>query len=189
MPLVHLSKDENSSTLRYADPSNWEDLRFPAAGINPPGAVSDPDIDQTDGALLFDAGGTEIIMGMAQMPHSWLEGSALHPHLHWSPVDANAGNVLWRLEYQMAKINGSFPGAWTAVDALEAAGGDAEKHQYAEFAAIDTLGNPGVSMMIKWRISRIGGDASDTYAADAKLLEFDFHYQIASVGSGEEYRK
>ena len=46
-----------------------------------------------------------------------------------------------------------------------------------------------LSCIIKWKVSRIGGDGTDTYAADAKLLEVDFHYQIGSIGSGEQFTK
>ena len=41
----------------------------------------------------------------------------------------------------------------------------------------------------KCRVSRIGGDALDTYGADAKLLEFDVHYLVDSLGSGGELIK
>jgi len=187
MPNAHFNQDPGSTTLWLPESSNWEDLRFPAAAINPPGGVSDPDVDTTDGTLLFDKGSTEIIMGQAQMPHSTKRNSVLKPHIHWSPTDADTGDVLWRLEYQLAAINGSFPGAWTALDVLDTGAGD-DKHQLAAFADIQ-LPDAGVSLMIKWRVSRIGGDASDDYDADAKLLEFDIHYQIDSVGSGELYTK
>ena len=30
---------------------------------------------------------------------------------------------------------------------------------------------------------------ADTYAADARLLEFDLHYQTDSLGSGGEFMK
>lgn len=46
----------------------WEDLRFPAAGINPPGAVADPTRDTTDGRLVFSASADNIMAIQAQMP-------------------------------------------------------------------------------------------------------------------------
>ena len=49
--------------------TSWDDLTFPAAGLNPPGAASDPDRDTTFGYLLFAASGTEIITGAVQLPH------------------------------------------------------------------------------------------------------------------------
>ena len=43
--------------------------------------------------------------------------------------------------------------------------------------------------MLLIKLSRIGGDASDTYGADARLLEFDIHYQINTLGSELEFVK
>lgn len=179
-----LTKDPATSTVYYNDWTNYEDLRFPVTAINPPGAASDPDRDTTDGTLLFDDGSTEIIMGIAQMPHSWKSGT-ICPHVHWQATDGNTGDVLWRLEYQSASIGGDFSGSWTTLDKLAAAPGSANTHVMSEFAGINLTGL-GLSGIVKWRISRIGGDASDDYGADAKLLEFDFHYEIESVGSGQE---
>lgn len=46
--VVNIIQDEATSTLFYSDGNNFEDLRFPAQGINPPGAVSDPTRDTND---------------------------------------------------------------------------------------------------------------------------------------------
>jgi hypothetical protein len=43
--------------------------------------------------------------------------------------------------------------------------------------------------MMHWKLSRIGGDGTDTYTADARLLEFDIHYEVDSMGSSEELVK
>jgi len=158
----------------------WEDLRFPAQGINPPGQVSDPDID-TDGTLLFDKAGTELVAGVAQLPHSWKEGSAVSAHVHWCPTDADTGDVKWQLEYSVASINGVFPGD-TTISVLDTAAGTAETHQMAVFSDISLTGHT-ISCIMKWKLSRIGGD--DDYNADARLLEFDIHYEIDSIGSRE----
>ena len=48
----------------------WDDLRFPAQGINPIGAAGDPDRDSTTGLFLFDSGLTETLAGVSQMPHT-----------------------------------------------------------------------------------------------------------------------
>ena len=166
----------------------WDDLRFPAAGINPPGAASDPTRDTTDGRLVFSASQTNIIAIQAQFPHTWVEGSTISPHLHWSPTNTNTGNVLWRMQYQVANINGTFPGSWTTLNALDAGSGTSDDHLLAEFTDIAMTGYT-ISCMMLILVSRIGGDASDTYTGTAKLNEFDIHYQIDALGSREEYVK
>lgn len=168
----------------------WDDLRFPAQGLNPPGAVSDPGVDNSStfmGTLLFDAASTELIAGVAQLPHSWKIGSTISPHIHWCPTNTNTGNVAWRFSYQIAPINSTFPASLTTAGIeVDAADGTANKHQIHGFTDIDMSGyrsSGGVSIVIVWRIERVGGDASDTYNADARLLEFDIHYQTDGNGS------
>lgn len=173
------------SNQRFNPYPNWEDLRFPAQGINPRGGgTADPDIDTTDGMLLFDDARQEVIAGVAQMPHSWAEGSAVHAHIHWIPTDETAGNVVWKFDYEVFG-NGTGPtGTYTEVPVTLAADG----YSIDEMVEIDMTGAQ-VSYMILWRLSRMGADAADTYAEDVKLYELDFHYLIDSLGSEEEYSK
>jgi len=176
-----------SGSIVYPD-TLWDDLRFPSNAVNPPGLVSDPDVDTNDGTYLFDAASTELLFFMAQMPHAWKEGSAIHPHVHWEPMSTNGGNVLWRFSYQVANIGGVFSGAWTDLDVLDAGAGVLLTHQLAAWASVSMSGLT-LSAMIKMKVSRIGGDGTDTFTADAKLLEFDLHYEIDAPGSREELIK
>lgn len=164
----------------------WEDLRFPAQVINPTGAAADPDIDSDDGSLLFDAGGTETIVGMAQLPHGWDAGTGIRPHIHWSPTNTNTGNVYWRLEYEVMNINGTYTASLTTDNKLDAGDGTTEKHQVCGFTEI-AMTDFTESCIMKWKVSRIGGDGTDTYDADARLLEFDIHYKVNKLGSLREH--
>jgi hypothetical protein len=49
----------------------WEDLRFPAQAINPPGPTGAPGRSSDTAMLEFDKNATEMLAGAAQMPHSW----------------------------------------------------------------------------------------------------------------------
>jgi len=172
--------------------AKWDDLRFPATGLNPPGAVSDPDVDTTDGTLLFDKASTETIVGIAQVPHAWKVGTNLRPHIHWTPTDDTAGDVVWKLEYKVAPIGDDVPAAYTAATTTATIAADSDTlHILTEFDDIDMSEVTGLSCIILWKLSRIGGstDPADDYDNDAKLLELDFHYQIDSVGSDTEYVK
>jgi hypothetical protein len=176
----------------YED-SYFEDLRFPVQGINPAGTASPPSIDTTDpyaGTLLFSASVTNVIAGIAQIPHSWKQGTPISPHIHWAPTSTGAGNVAWRFSYQLAEINAAFPGTLTTAGIeLDAADGTSGKHQLHAFTDIDTTGVSSVSMCIVWKLERVGGDGSDDYADAARLLELDFHYERDSPGSRELYQK
>lgn len=166
----------------------WDDLKFPATAINPPGAVSDPDVQTTSGLLLFDAAGTELIYALAQMPHAWAEGSIISPHIHWDKTTSAAGNVLWRLRYKHSPIGGIIDANWSDyIDAVTPVPGTpdtnaAGKHLISSFGEMDMDGYT-LSHCILFEVSRHGGEASDTYAADARLIEFDVHFQIDALGS------
>lgn len=178
--------------LRLAKPV-WDDLRFPASGLNPPGAASDPDIETDSGTFLFDAGSTEVITFQVQMPHRWREGTAIEPHVHWQKTTSAAGNVLWQLRYKHAPINAVMDSEFTLLSAssVVAATPDtntADKHLITELGSIDMSGY-GISHMLVCGLLRVGGNAADTYGADARLLEVDFHYQVDTLGSEGEFSK
>lgn len=173
------------------DNAEWDDLRSPATAINPTGPANAAGIDSEDGGLLFDRGTVETCSIIQQMPHSWVEGSAIMPHVHWTKTTSAAGAVVWKLEYQIANAGDVFPGVWTTDTAsspspVNADTNTANQHLITSFKAINMSGYLA-SCMIKTRISRVANDAADTYGADAKLLEFDVHYLVGSLGSGGEF--
>ena len=174
---------------RVLDPT-WDDLRFPASGLNPPGPISAPGTDSDTGLLLFEDAKTQVMAGVAQMPHHWQESSEIRPHVHW--LQPAAGNVLWRLEYRLIPAyNGEFPASWTTIDNTTAVGtypGTGTFINITNFGAIDMTGFK-ISSMVVFKLSRIGGDALDTMTASASLLEFDIHYQIDSFGSRQQFIK
>ena len=168
----------------------WDDLRAPASAINPQGQASDPDFDTTFGGLLFSGSGTELVFIQLQFPHTWAEGTYIVPHLHWQKTTSAAGDVLWRLEYRWAPIGEVMDAAWTTLDAALVPGtpdnDTANEHLISSFGRVDAPGKK-ISDMLIMRLSRVGG--SDTYADDARLLEFDVHYQVNSIGSDAEFVK
>jgi len=169
----------------------WDDLRSPATAINPPGAASDPDIDPNTGLLLFDAGGTELVYVITQLPHGWVEGTTLRPHIHWMKTTSAAGAVAWRMRYRYANVGGVLSDWSTAVTELVPAVSDANtanKHALTAFGDIDIPAGR-ISMMMIFEIARVGGAAEDTYGADAALMEFDVHYKKNAPGSVQEYVK
>lgn len=180
---------EIDGTLKFeGDATVWEDLRFPATNLKVNPVTSLPDFDYTEIGYLFDAGSTETLYIIAQMPHSWKIGSSIYPHVHWMPTNTNTGDVLWRFEYKWVNIGDNGAGAFTPVDVLDTASGVAYDHQLASFGAISGTGKT-LSSIISIKISRIGGDGDDTYNADALLKEIDIHYEIDTIGSREEYTK
>lgn len=171
------------------DREYWDDLRFPAAGLKPPGNISDPSLDADSGLLVFAGNSTNMMAGLAQMPHSWAEGTHIEPHVHW--VQPGPGDVVWQLDYRlMPAIGAAFPPEWTTVTSTDARStypGSGDWVQITAFPDIDMTGYE-ISAMVLFRLSRLGGDAADTLG-DIRLLEFDIHYMRDLPGSLERYVK
>jgi hypothetical protein len=135
----------------------------------------------------FESGKHQEIEFEIQMPHAWKVGGLVYPHVHWTPVSATAGNVVWELEYAWASINGTFGAPANMATAATAAGGTAWVHKMTDLASggnnyIDGTGKT-VSSMLVFRLHRNAGAGSDTLAADVAFLEFDLHYEIDGFGS------
>lgn len=188
-------------SLRYefgAEEGPWTDLRVPLSSSKTGGA-KEPDFDKwldngagSQGvyAYLFDAIQEQEVFFDAQLPHSYREGSELRPHLHYVlPVAPTAGQTLrFGLEYTYSNVNGVFP-ATTIIYATETfTGAETANTQYiAGFDPDIVDATIKVSAMFSCRLFR---DATvDTYAFDAAVLEFDFHYQSDALGSPAEYVK
>jgi len=169
----------------------YDDLRVPGSAAQ--GGASAPNLDPfgPSGNLrtwTFDGGATtEQIYFQIQLPHSYKEGSAIYPHVHWSPTTVGSGNVKWNLEYSWINVNETFPAPTTLV-AVQAASGTAWKHQVVGFGTINGAGKK-ISSMLVCRLYRNPSDVQDTYATDASFLEFDCHYQIDSDGSTQQFIK
>jgi len=177
-------------TTRTPDDVRWTDLRAPASSINPAGQAAGADIDATDSSLLFASNATETAAVILQMPHEWKEGSEIRPHIHWSKTSDAAGGVEWEYRYRVFNVGDVVPAwsDWLAADSQSSDPGATQAMVIDGFPDIDMTGFT-LSAMISVAIRRNVDATDDTYAADAKLWEFDIHYQIDSRGSAEEFVK
>jgi hypothetical protein len=185
----------------------WDDLRFSAessklGGAKDPGFavfLTDGGTPASQGVFIywFDKATEEELFFAAQMPHSWKEGTDIEAHVHWVGKTTAPGagtDVCWGMEYTWANINSVFP-ATTLIYGDEQSNGATEtitanKHYLTELGTISGTGKTLSSMLI-CRVFRdaAGVGGTDDYDADAGLLEIDFHYQVDSFGSKEEYVK
>jgi hypothetical protein len=168
----------------------WDDLRFPAQGINPAGSASPPDVDTTTfpGTLLFAHNQINSVAGIAQMPHAWAPGTAIRPHVHWAKTTSAAGGVVWEWAYSIANVTDVFPsmGDWAAATSSTGDDDTADKHSIDVLPELD-MTDKRESVCLVWHLRRNTDAAADTYAAAARLIEFDIHYQSAKLGTTEEY--
>lgn len=190
--------DQAQDSRLYRNNSYWDDLRFPAQGINPASAVDPPSVDNDDpasvatavpGTLLFAGNVDNMIAGVAQLPHTWREGTAIYPHIHWALTAGSAAAVTWELRIRLLGDLGAASGSWAimTLDASKAVSSAlANVHQITAWAPIDMAGKK-VSTMVAWALYRRG--STDANNDLVRLYELDFHYQVNSMGSDLEYRK
>lgn len=180
------------------DQLGWDDLRFPAATINPAGqtgaASLETDADTFPGTLLFSNSADNIVCGVAQLPHEMHFGTdaVLKPHIHWAKTTSASGLVVWDFNYRWIGNVGGDPESWSSTDNGTASVSDADtadRHALTAFTAISLTGKRESAMLAFRLYRRAGTDANDTYGAPARLFELDFHYQrgAGKYGTRLEY--
>ncbi|MDD4412744.1 MAG: hypothetical protein PHR00_03820 [Patescibacteria group bacterium] len=183
-------KISNNGSLRLTGSAvAWEDLRVPME-TSKAGGANDPTFVQITNngagsrgvyAYSFPTNTTarELFFSV-QLPHAWLAGTDLHPHIHWVPADANTGNVVWGMECVWNNVNSDI--GTTTLNSIVVAASGSKKHIIAHFPNMNGSGKD-ISSMLSCRIFRDSNNVLDTYNSAAYLLETDFHYMVDSFGS------
>lgn len=185
--------EADGTMVMYGDATVWDDIRIIPNVFDVPGGT-DPDIiDYQPGG----SGPTFKVYAFAkgdmgfftiQLPHSYLPGSSLYAHVHWTPGtrgnEENGSVVQWRLDYSFAAIGQNFPIA-TTIPLPGTCSGIDHKHEMTAEVEIPGTGL-GISSQMWGKIYR-WNDASDTWAGTGNNLpifvEFDIHFQLNSQGS------
>lgn len=104
---------------------------------------------------------------------------------HWGPINAGAGNVVWKIDYELSDPGTALAGPATTLGVpgvSVAAGGMADAHIVTSFTSIagSALATPtaaaGVSGMMLGRLWRNPADAADTYASAAWLWRLEARF-------------
>lgn len=170
----------------YTNSNNWEDLRFPASSVRLGGASPATFQAYKDGGVLAFASNTnQYIYIVAQMPHSWEEGTDIESHIHWTIPTSGAGtgaeNVKWDLTYSWSNIGGAIPNSSSDTLTRDVQNITADTHIYNSFGTITGTGKDKSSCLII-SLKRDTAVAND-YAQAVYLIEFDIHYKRNRAGT------
>lgn len=166
------------------NPNTYEDVIFPIAVLNPPGAPAAPDPLYTAGpssnefALNYNAGDTLFVN--VQLPHIWVPGTRIYPHIHVQPQTANAISSVVTLQYTRADINGSFPLTTTIANMpISIPAGSQYKHLLFDLpeGGIDMTGFAGPSTFVMMHFSF----GVTTVGEFVTVIGFDVHYRWRGV--------
>lgn len=174
----------------------WDDLRITldkgssAATIKYISGNSGPQI-----WYFRDNSSDEAMSFTVQLPHTWVEGTTIYPHLHWLGESTASGNVVWNLEYTWANYDAASPEVFPAIttSTVISSGSIVQNaHNISALtpsnAGIDSTGKL-ISSILICRLWRNSSNPSDTYGDDAGLLFVDFHILVDGFGSREVFVK
>lgn len=145
----------------------------------------------------FDgASSTDYVFFAVQIPHDYIEGTTLYPHVHFAPTTTATGGVRFVLTYQWQSIAGVFGSSADIAMCYDITADSQWKHILAgnttkaggTRSTIAGTGK-GISSILVCKLARVYNDSDDTYAADVAFLGFDIHYETDGLGSRQETSK
>jgi hypothetical protein len=145
------------------------------------GLISETTISHGVFAYFFEKDLNEELFFSAQLPHTWMAGTDIEPHVHYIRPTNDTGTVVWGLEYSWANRWDEFPETKT-IYTIDKSTDTAFTHITSSFGLIDAKGKT-ISSMIMCRIFRDAENPLDTYNDDVGLLEIDFHIRNNTLGS------
>ena len=153
-------------------------------------------------ALSFTQGNIAYFEGM-QFPHSYVPGTDIFPHVHFSPTSAlsDTETVVWDITYTVASVWSVFPATETVTctftndaesraklpaDALSGTDILTDAHLIAGGATISGVtGNGiGLSAIMNGKLEYM---AASTYPDDVLMQSADSHIRLNRLGSHQEY--
>ena len=164
----------------------WDDLFFPLTTAKQ-GQTDKPAFDPNGIGYLYPPSDTTQIMYMiAQMPHSWAQGTNIDPHVHWK--QESTGSPVFKMDYKWFPIGGSVPDTYSTfvMANKRLAYTSGSMHQLNSGSAMISGSNiTGVSSIMIIKLYR----DDNAYAGNALVYQFDIHYLKDGFGSFNEFTK
>lgn len=179
----------DDGTIRLSgDARTWTDFSVPLTR-DKQGQASKPDYDFTNLGLLFPQNDeTEIVYLTFQMLHQKALNLAINMHVHY--IQSVVEQPTFEIQYKFYNVGDDIPGSWTTLNTSLNKGiltwTTNDMMQKGSFPLIDTPENEEVSANLDLKLYRQTGDG---VAGDVLTKYLDFHFQIDSLGSAEEYIK
>jgi hypothetical protein len=173
---------ESDGTIEFlGDATVFEDLAM-SLTTGKQGATSKPDFDYDSTAYMFPVDSTEVLYLIAQMPHSYKQGSNIYPHVHFK--QSKNSNPSFKIQYKWFNIADTIPAAWShkTLYTLRETYSSGLIHQMSEVT--DGLAVTGTGKtMSSILLIRLKRDNSSTYSGDCAAFQFDIHYEKDTNGS------
>lgn len=130
-------------------------------------------------AVEFANGSTTDCYMSWVLPNNYIDGTDLTAFVEWAPSTTNTGDAVWRVTYDFAS-DSELWGSST-VSLTVAANGTASARQTSTLGDIDGAAlSKGMTGLFK--LSRIGGDAADTFTGSAYGISLGLKFRVQGVG-------
>jgi len=133
--------------------------------------------------LLFNATSDEWVYYEWEVPENYNTGSDFKIRFYWAPTDANAGDVVWGIEYTIVTPENDevLTVATTTDTVTDSTQSLANELLKSDFITISGTGvQPGD--IISMRIYRDADNGADDYGADAALIHLGMYFKIDRNG-------
>lgn len=129
--------------------------------------------------LDFDASTEEFAQFGVQMPKGWNEGTLIAQFVWTHGATTTNFGVAWGIEAVAIGNDDATDAAWgTEVVVADTGGTTGDLYISDETAAITVGGSPGSEEWVVFRVTRVVGNAGDTMAIDAQLVNVKIHLTL-----------
>lgn len=135
--------------------------------------------------LQFAGVGTiDTVYTSFHVPDDWAVGTDINIHLHWAPVNGNAGDVKWQMSWKAvaSEANEVISGVGTSTFVIDAAQGLQD-----ELLETDHMTIGGANLVaedtVGFCLLRDPTDGDDTYASAASLVHIEIAYTADRLGT------
>jgi hypothetical protein len=156
----------------------YEDINFSITTLKKTGITEVTNAGPSGNMVAAQVGnGGGSFQANAQMSHTWVPGTALHPHIHLYVNDNAAVTVLVTTDYSIADIGGVFPTSTQVTRSLVIPANSQWKHIMFNVSAsgIPMAGFTGPSTVVQ--VSHAIGAASVGDEQDIFIIGYDWHYR------------
>ena len=130
-------------------------------------------------AYQFSASQMKEVWITFHVKHDYKDGTAVYPHIHFSPTGGGTGVVRWGFEYSVARGHDqeAFPTTTTVYVNYNIATSKQYQHLIAEVTDADAFDAYEADTLILMRVFRDAANAADTFAGTVHAFTADIHFQ------------
>lgn len=183
--------ESDGTTQLYGEATAWEDITGSVLGASLSDVIGTAQYDWSNNSVTFGPSGNITLSKdrtafTIQKPHKAKTNSALKLHVHWEQTDNTTRQ--FTLRYRIQQLGAAKTTAWTNVVVDSNTNNvfayvSGTLNQITNLVSIDMTGT-SISTQIQVHLTR-----SDAVAGLIHVSFIDFHYEIDTIGSRQEFTK